>query len=226
VPAMIRDFLSLLYPHTCELCGQGLAYKEKGMCIRCNFLLPRFTDPEDIRALLPNIIGAHTYNCVFAYIKYYKKGIGQRLLQQIKYGNKPELAVSIGFWLGEKIKNTSQAIDMIIPVPLHRKKLRKRGYNQSDYFAQGISEATGVLWSSKVLMRTINNPSQTNRSRIERINNVEGIFKVKDPEAISSKKILLVDDVITTGATLNACSTALIIAGAQSTGIAAIAMAK
>jgi ComF family protein len=208
------------------LCGQGLAHKEKEICIRCNFLLPRFTDPADIQSLVPNIIGSHAYNCVFVYIKYYKKGIGQKLLQQIKYGNKPELAVTVGFWLGEKIRNTTQAIDLIIPVPLHRKKLRKRGYNQSDYFAQGIAKATGVLWSSKVLMRTINNPSQTNRSRIERIDNVEDIFKVKDPEAICSKKILLVDDVITTGATLNACSAALIIAGAQSTGIAAIAMAK
>ena len=223
---MIKDFISLLYPRTCELCGQGLTEKEKGICVRCNFLLPRFIDEADIQTMLPNIIGAHSYFCVYAYIKYYKKGIGQKLLQQIKYGQKPELAEIIGLWLGELIKEREPTINLIIPVPLHKKKLRKRGYNQSDYFALGISKATGVLWTSKVLIRAKNNPSQTNKSRLERIDNVEGIFQVRNPAVISSKNILLVDDVITTGATLNACYNVIMAAGAHNTGIASIALAK
>lgn len=223
---MIRDFISLLYPRTCELCGRGLAYKEKVICVRCNFMLPRFTDQADIQSIVPNLIGGQAYIGVYAYLKYYKKGISQKLMQQIKYGNKPELAELMGFWLGETILNMDPGIDLIIPVPLHRKKLRKRGYNQSDYLACGISKATGISNSSKILIRTRNNPSQTNKSREERIDNVEDIFRVKDPGAIDSKIILLVDDVITTGATINACSTAILRAGAQYTGVAALALAK
>jgi len=223
---MIKDFFSLLFPRTCELCDQGLTKNEKLVCLRCNFLLPRFIDHEETKSFLPNILGAHLYSYVFAYIKYYKKGIGQKLLQKIKYGNKPELATSVGYWLGNEIINAEPIIDLIIPVPLHKKKKRKRGYNQSDYFAKGISDAMDLEWSSKILFRIKNNPSQTNKSRIERIDNVEGIFQVKKPDEIRSKNILLVDDVITTGATLYACSKALMDAGARVTGIAAIAMAK
>jgi len=223
---MIKDFFSLLYPRTCELCGQGLSKKEKLICLGCNFRLPRFIGPEETRYYLPNIMGAHNYSNVFAYIKYYKKGIGQKLLQKIKYDNTPELAVYIGNRLGNEIKNADPLIDLIIPVPLHKRKLRQRGYNQSDHFAKGISEATGLLWSPKILFRIINNPSQTNKSRIERLDNVEGIFQVKWPDSIQFKNILLVDDVITTGATLFACSKALTGAGAYVRGIASIALAK
>jgi ComF family protein len=188
--------------------------------------LPRFINPEEIKSVLPNLIGAHVYSNIFAYIKYYKKGIGQKLMQQIKYGNKPELADIIGQWLGCGIKETEDLIDLLVPVPLHKKKLRKRGYNQSDYIAMGISKATGLSWTPKVLSRIINNPSQTNRSRIERIDNVEGIFRVINPEEVYSKRILLVDDVITTGATLYSCANALLGAGAHIAGIASIALAK
>jgi ComF family protein len=223
---MIKDFFSLLYPRTCVLCGQGLSKKEKLICLRCNFQLPRFIDHEETKSFLPNIMGAHTYSEMFAYIKYYKKGIGQKLLQKIKYDNTPELAVYIGYWLGIEIKNAGPELDLIIPVPLHKKKLRQRGYNQSDYFAKGISKGTGLLWSPKILFRIKNNPSQTNKSRTERLDNVEGIFRVKRPDSIHSKNILLVDDVITTGATLFACSKALTGAGAHVRGIASIALAK
>jgi ComF family protein len=222
---MIQDFFSLLFPRTCELCDQGLTKSEKLLCIKCNALLPRFIDHEETKTFLPNIIGAHIYSYVFACIKYYKKGIGQNLLQKIKYGNKPELALLLGKLLGNEIIYIKPSIDLIIPVPLHKKKLRKRGYNQSDYFAKGMSDTTGISWSRRNLTRKENNPSQTNKSRIERIHNVEGIFQVINPDEIRSKSILLVDDVITTGATLYACATALTEAGSRVMGIASIALA-
>ena len=115
---------------------------------------------------------------------------------------------------------------MILPVPLHKNKQKKRGYNQSDYFAKGISDSTGIKWSPEIIARTRNNPSQTNKSRIERIQNVEDIFQIKRIESILSKKILVVDDVITTGATLFACSEILERSGAQVLGVASIALAK
>lgn len=147
-------------------------------------------------------------------------------MQKIKYGDKPELATSVGYWLGDEIKTVKTMIDLIVPIPLHKKKQISRGYNQSDYFAKGLSEATDIKWSSKIVYRVKNNPSQTNKSRIDRIDNVEGIFQVQKPDEIRSKNILLVDDVITTGATLYACSKALSEAGAQIKGIGAIALAK
>jgi ComF family protein len=223
---MIKDFFSLLFPRKCELCDQGLTKSEKLLCINCNALLPRFIDFEETKMFLPNIIGAHTYSHLFACIKYYKKGIGQNLLQKIKYGNKPELALLMGKSLGSEVKLSEFNFDMVLPVPLHKQKLRKRGYNQSDYFAQGIADAMGILWSRKILSRLENNPSQTNKSRIERIKNVEGIFHVLNPDIIQSKNILLVDDVITTGATLYACATALVEAGAQVKAIASIGLAR
>lgn len=222
---MIKDFFSLLFPHTCELCERGLVKSEKLICTRCKAILPRFVNQEETNSFLPNIINAHIYSHVFACIKYYKEGIGQKLLQKIKYDNKPELAIFMGYWLGSETLLQKSDIDIIIPVPLHRKKLRKRGYNQSDYFARGISAATGIIWSKESLVRVKNNPSQTNKSRIERIKNVEDIFQMRNITMIRSKSILLVDDVITTGATLSACARTLIDAGAQVTGIASIALA-
>jgi ComF family protein len=223
---MLKDFFYLLFPRTCELCGQGLVRNECYICTRCKTVLPRFKDQQETKAFLPNIIDAHIYSYFFSYIKYYKEGIGQKLLQKIKYDNKPELAIFIGYLLGLEIMFNKPKMDYIIPIPLHKKKLRKRGYNQSDYFAEGISKSTGILWSPKIITRIINNPSQTNKSRIERLRNVEGIFLVQNTDIIQSKSILLVDDVITTGATLSACAGSLIDAGALEIGIASIALAR
>lgn len=223
---MIKDLFSLMYPYTCELCNDGLVQGENQICTRCNFRLPKFRNHHESYSFLPVLVGAHLYSFVFSYIKYYKKGLGQKLLQKIKYGNKPDLAFSIGYRLGIEFIPPESAFDIIIPVPLHRKKLRKRGYNQSDYIARGISEATGITFSTKIIRRIINNSSQTNKTREERIQNVEGIFQIKDSEKLISKRILLVDDVITTGATLFACSEVFEKAGAHVIGVASIALAN
>jgi len=223
---MIKDLFSLMYPPVCELCNEGLARGEYQICTLCNFKLPKFKNCKESYSFLPLLVGAHMYSYVFSYIKYHKKGIGQKLLQKIKYENKPDLAYSIGFRLGLELIPPEPIFDLIIPVPLHIKKIRKRGYNQSDYFAKGIASATGFPWSSEIIYRKKNNPSQTNKSRIERIQNVEGIFQVKRNHKIISKRILLVDDVITTGATLFACSEVLERSGAHVIGVASIALAK
>ena len=223
---MIKDLFSLIYPHTCELCNVGLARGESLICTRCDFRLPKFRNPNEFNSFIPLLAGAHLYSFVYSYIKYYKKGIGQKLLQKIKYGNKPDLAFFIGYRLGLELIPPQPGFEMILPVPLHRKKLKKRGYNQSDYFAKGISDSTGITWSPEIISRIRNNPSQTNKSRIERIQNVEGIFQIRSIKSIFAKKVLVVDDVITTGATLLACSEVLERAGAQVVGVASIAMSK
>jgi ComF family protein len=223
---MIKDLFSLMYPNTCELCNVGLARGEDKICTRCDFRLPKFRNRDESSSLIPLLAGAHLYSFIYSYIKYYKKGLGQKLLQKIKYDNKPDLAFFIGYRLGIELIPPQPGFEMILPVPLHKKKLKKRGYNQSDYFAKGISDSTGIKWSPEVICRIKNNPSQTNKSRIERIKNVNGIFQIKETESILSKKILVVDDVITTGATLLACSEVLKSAGANVAGVASIALAK
>ena len=223
---MIKDLFSLFYPNTCELCNVGLARGESLICTRCDFRLPKFRNFKELNSFLPLLEGGHLYSFLYSYIKYYKKGIGQKLLQKIKYGNKPDLAFLIGYRLGLELIPSKPAFEMILPVPLHKKKQKKRGYNQSDYFAKGISDSTGIKWSPEIIKRTRNNPSQTNKSRIERIQNVQDIFQIKRTESILSKKILVVDDVITTGATLFACSEILERSGAQVLGVASIALAK
>ena len=223
---MIKDLFSLMYPHTCELCNVGLARGESLICTRCDFRLPKFRNLNESNSFIPLLEGGHLYSFLYSYIKYYKKGIGQKLLQKIKYGNKPDLAFFIGYRLGLELIPPESEIEMILPVPLHKKKLKKRGFNQSDYFAKGISDSTGIKWSPGIIKRTRNNPSQTNKSRLDRIRNVEDIFKINRIESILSKKILVVDDVITTGATLFACSDKLQKAGAHVLGVASIAIAK
>ncbi len=225
---MINDFISLLYPRDCELCGQGLSRAEKIICVKCNFLLPRFQNQLEPQMYLQNFTGSNLYDCFFSYLKYYKKGISQTLLRKLKYKSKPEIGELVGFWLGNDIKIANQVskFDLIIPVPLHIKKIKRRGYNQSDSIAKGLSKSTGVDWSSRILLRKINNPTQTNKSRIERIDNVSGIFRIENNFRLASKKILLVDDVITTGATMNACAELLLSEGASNISIATIAIAK
>lgn len=223
---MIKDLFSLVYPHTCALCNSGLTRGEYKICTRCDFRLPKFRNCDESTSFLPMLSRAHFYSFVYSYIKYYKKGIGQTLLQKIKYDNKPDLAFFIGYRMGLEFIPPKPGFEIILPVPLHKKKLKKRGYNQADYFAEGISKSTGIIWSPDIICRVKNNPSQTNKSRIERIKNVEGVFQIKKIDSIVSKKILVVDDVITTGATLSACSEALEKTGAHVAGVASIALAK
>jgi len=225
---MISDFISLLYPRVCELCGQGMSRAEKLICVKCNFQLPRFQNQLEPQKYIHNFTGSNFYDCFFSYLKYYKKGISQTLLHKLKYESKPDIGELIGFWLGNDIKIVNQVdrFDLIIPVPLHLKKIKKRGYNQSDSIAKGLSKSTGINWSARILLRNTNNSTQTNKSRIERIENVSGIFCIKNNSRVEARKILLVDDVITTGATMNACAELLLKEGASKISIATIAIAK
>jgi ComF family protein len=114
----------------------------------------------------------------------------------------------------------------MVPVPLHKKKERLRGFNQSDCFARGMARATGIPYSERLLVRTVMNDTQTDKSRMDRWKNVEGIFSVADESMIIGKRILLVDDVITTGATMEACAIPMFICGAREISTAAIAIAQ
>jgi ComF family protein len=194
------------------LCEKGLSSGESLICLKCLHQLPRYRRSEEGRDISFHFIEAHRYEEFYAYLKFYKRGLTQKLMHQIKYNRMPVLAEKIGYLLGFELKEneSAKAIDLVIPVPLHPRKKKKRGYNQSDFFARGISRSTGIAWSNREIVRTVNNDSQTDKSRLERIENVAGIFKVIKRENLENRHILIVDDVLTTGATLESCASVIL----------------
>lgn len=152
----------------------------------------------------------------------------QHLLHQLKYNNCPEIGERLGKVYGRELAATStgKEFDLIVPVPLHKARLRKRGYNQSAWFAKGLSESLAVPWDETISVRSKATATQTRKNRAERWENVRHVFSVNAGISVKEKRILLVDDVITTGATLEACGQHLLDCGCTSISVACIAEAQ
>ena len=208
----IHDFISLIYPNICAACGNSLWKHEKIICTFCDLHLPR----TDFHLERDNPVSRIFWGRVLiesaGSLYYFNKGNRvQSLIHQLKYKGRKD----IGIWLGEKygsyLKNSPffDTVSLIVPVPLHKKKLMQRGYNQSEQFAIGLSRSMNIPLDVRALYRTRATETQTRKSRFRRWQNVEGLFAVNDPAKLSGHHILLVDDVITTGATIEACIQAL-----------------
>jgi ComF family protein len=229
VGAMFRDFIQLFFPELCRVCSAPLARTEALICTACRASLPRIDPgPQAVEDAGLRFSGAIHFKYTLAYLKFHKAGAVQKLLHQIKYNSEPRLAFLLGTWFGHSLADAGLGgqFDLIVPVPLHRKKQRMRGYNQSERFAAGISAATGIAQAPALVERTVMNETQTHKSRLERWKNVEGIFRVRDASQIRDRRILLVDDVITTGATMEACAVAIVACDAREISAAAIALAQ
>ncbi|GAB4015735.1 hypothetical protein GCM10028773_06830 [Spirosoma koreense] len=164
-----------------------------------------------------------------SYAYFTKGGIVQKLIHAIKYKNQKEAAKEIASWYGSQLKTESclsKEIDVIIGVPLHESRLLQRGYNQADWIAEGLSEVLDVQCRKDVLIRTQFKSSQTRKSRLERWENVKTVFAVSSPDIIKDKNVMLVDDVLTTGATLEACALELFNSGCKSVSIVTLAVTK
>ncbi|CAN5435443.1 ComF family protein [soil metagenome] len=226
---VLNDFISLLFPNACFICDEGLAKGEKYLCTGCIYRLPK-TNSHLLREnpLIQRFHGILEVKAVISYLNFIKKGSVPKLFYKMKYENFAEIGEILGRWFGQDLKESGfkEEYDIVMPVPLHKSKLRKRGYNQSDGIAKGIAEILELPWDNKSLFRSIKNISQTSMGRIERWKNVENIFTVKNQENVEDKRILLVDDVLTTGATLEACGAALLNAGCSELGIATLAAAQ
>ena len=223
------DLFGLLFPNLCNACGNALLRHEKLICLKCLYDLP-FTDYHQYadNRVAKQLWGRLPLNAAMAML-YFRTGAKvQNLIHNLKYNDRTDVGVLLGNMLGERLKTATlyQDIDLVIPVPLHRKKYKSRGYNQSTFIAGGIAAQMGIGISEDHLIRNNATESQTKKSRYNRYENMRDVFKVNSPEDIIGKHILLVDDVITTGATLEACANALLAIGAIKVSIAALAFAE
>jgi len=224
-----QDFMSLVFPETCCICKRSLFPFENQLCKLCIARLPR-TDyhllPED-NDLKTKVLGLAPVTKVISYLRFSKSGMSQKILHQIKYKNKPFLARRLGHLYGELLKENGydRCWDAMVPVPLHAKKRKARGYNQSEELALGMAESL-ALPCRDLLVRKIPTQSQTNKSRMERWENVSEVFAVSVPNQVSDQRLLIVDDVMTTGATLAACALAMQQYTPQSIDFAVLAAGK
>ena len=208
----INDFISLVYPKICAACGNSLWVHEKVICTFCDFHLPKTNYHQISENPVSKLFqGRANIYSASAYLFFHKGSKVQQLVHQLKYKGRKDVGVYLGNSYGQVLLQSPLfiEIDLIVPVPLHPKKLMKRGYNQSDQFGVGLSESMKIPMNNQVLIRCRSNETQTKKARFKRWENVDNIFMVKNPDALKGKKILLVDDVITTGATLESCINAL-----------------
>lgn len=200
------------FPEVCAGCEQNLSH-ENLLCIKCMYNLPT-TDQFSIKdnRFTKHFVGRINLIHGAAFIEFYKDGIIQELLHKLKYKNKYYVGEFLGRMAAKRLVDSSLFghIDLIVPVPLHAKKRRRRGYNQCEAFASGLSEVSGIPTDFDLLLKTTHTQSQTAKSRTDRLKNVESSFTIKNDKNPSGKHILLVDDVITTGATLEACALAIL----------------
>lgn len=223
-----EDFLSLFFPELCSGCGKNLFKNEHLICTDCIYNLP-YTDfhlDKDNR-VARQLWGRIPFKQASAYL-YFQKGLRvQNLMHQLKYNSKPEVAYKLGEMYGAKLLDSEmmQGIDAIVPVPLHPARFKKRGYNQSEHFAQGLSASLKIPVNSS-LIRSVHTQTQTRKSRFMRYENMKEVFDVAQRHNLENKHVLLVDDVITTGATIEACALELTKINGLTITIATIAFAN
>lgn len=201
-------FLSLFFPNLCLSCRKTAITSPELICTRCEVKLPEtHLHEQKENELTERFIGQLPLKYGAAMFYFSSDGVVRNLVHQLKYANKPQVGEMLGEWYGRQLKNSMfQEIDCIIPIPLHPKKLFRRGYNQSSAIAKGLSRTMQKPLLDDAVIRTINTETQTKKTKLERFENVSKAFKVAKPELLKGKHLLLVDDVITTGATLEGCA--------------------
>lgn len=222
------DLIRLFYPRICGGCETALVKGEQHLCLHCRMELP-FTTFDNIK---DNPVERIFYGRVMlefaTSLLFFSKGTKvQHILHNIKYNERKELAIFLGHILAQRLQQNPylKDVSVIIPVPLHPQKLHIRGYNQSALFAEGMQDVWNIPIQTNNLIRIAETASQTKKSKIERWENVEQAFVLKNPAALKDKHILLLDDVLTTGATLEACASTILQATSCKVSIATIAFA-
>jgi len=209
-----QGLVNLFYPALCVACAGDLVSGEEAVCMTCLYEIPRTEDElHPLENPLAKVFrGRINITAAASCFLFSKGGKVQELIHNLKYNGRKDAGIVTGKIFGEELKDLTpfNSAEVIIPVPLHYKKLRKRGYNQAACFAEGIADVMKIQLMENAVMRIDATETQTRKSREERWENVEDVFVVKNEKALEGKHILLVDDVITTGATIEACATPLL----------------
>ncbi len=206
----LKDLISLLYPPLCSSCGEELPFGVDHICAKCRYDLPKTCNHilqiPSIEEKFQNIVDLEAF---YAYCYFEKNGITQKLLHAIKYDENKSLATALGTWYASDLKKEmlSDQIDYLIPVPLHKKKFRKRGFNQSYEIAKGVSKVTGIPINDHLLERRVNDGSLTALSKAKRIKSLDQVYRLNEEQAerFEGKHLLIIDDVMTTGSTIISC---------------------
>lgn len=208
------DFLNLLFPQTCTACGEKLTKQENPLiCLLCEYNLPETqfeTDPTQ-NEMAKHFWGRAPIQYAAAYLYFVKHGRTQNLLHALKYDSNKNIGEWLGKKFGEKLIQTPEfkQITALVPVPLHTQKQQQRGYNQAEIIAQGMAQSMQIPCCNW-LQRSTYTETQTKKSRSERVQNVESVFTIINPKEIENQHILLIDDVVTTGATLESAANLLL----------------
>lgn len=205
---MINDLLKIAFPNNCVSCNNALNKSESFICIKCFLSLHSYMEPIDNSNSLYQASNNKAINTAGAFWEFDKSGLTQKILHELKYNGNKKLGLHLGELIGKEF-NFPQKIDYLIPVPLHKRKLKQRGYNQAEVLANGISLVTQIPTIS-ALKRVKYTATQTKKSKEERITNVKKAFDIIDKIDLNNKQVVLIDDVITTGVTINECANTLI----------------
>jgi len=209
---LIRDILDLVYPRICASCDHNKPVHGQIFCLDCLVGLPQtryhLAPDNPFEQHFWGRVDIHAGAAMYFFIP---GGRTQTLLHNIKYRRRSDIAEKVGILYGRQLSQSVRFrhIDLIIPVPLHWRKQKKRGFNQSEAFAQGLALSMDTELNTTILKRVVHTETQTRKSREQRVENMKGAFVVNDPQAIAHRHVLLVDDVLTTGATLEACANRL-----------------
>jgi ComF family protein len=211
---ILNDLLLLVFPRLCLSCKEALTGNEEHLCLQCLCSLPRtsFCHQKD-NPVVEGFAGNLSIVHATAFFHYQKGGVMSHLTYSFKYRENKELAFLLARQAAMEFQPQHTAyghVDMLIPVPLHPKKERKRGYNQSEWICRGLASVWNIPLRTDILQRNIQTPTQTDKIPYSRWKNVENAFSVKNTEAIQGLHVLLVDDVITSGATLASCAATLL----------------
>ncbi len=234
-----RELLSMIYPKCCPVCGRIILPKGRVVCEQCKNSLQLIKEPRCKKCSKPinNETAEYCYDCQRKQYHYsygisvwvYDKAM-QKSIAAFKYKHKKEYA---DFYVDQILSHCKEVLDrmkldLIVPVPIHKRRLKQRGYNQASTLAKGIAKGLGITWSDEILVRKVNTTPQKLLNPTDRLHNLRHAFSLKDEKRlqITSKKILLVDDIYTTGSTIEVCSQILIKAGAKEVYFVTICIGK
>lgn len=209
----LKGLTDLAWPNLCMLCGNPLIDGEKGMCLNCMYGLPAIKDESfKDNATTDRLVGRINFEQATSGFRYTKEANIQKAIELFKYKNEKEIGLYLGKMAGDRLNKGHffENIDFLVPVPLHTSKLKKRGYNQCDWIAKGLGESSGKKTIENVLKRSISNTTQTTRNIWNRWENSKQIFELDSYQGMEGKHLLLIDDVLTSGSTMEACGRILL----------------